>query len=58
MQMLVMHGFIFSVCTLKEPQIVTGFFLLVLSRHAVIVLVLSRYAVNILVIRYAIMLYS
>ena len=48
------HGFIFSVYTLKEPQTVIGFVLLVLSRHAVIVLVLSRHAVNILVSRYAI----
>ena len=52
--MVVMHGFIFSVHTLKEPQIVTGFVLIVLSRHAVIVLsrhavnVLSRHAVNVL----------
>ena len=37
--MFVMHGFIFSVHTLKEPQIVTGFVLIVLSRHAVNVLV-------------------
>ena len=55
--MVVMHGFIFSVHTLKEPQIVTGFVLIVLSRHAVIVLsrhaviVLSRHAVNALVSR-------
>ena len=35
--MLVMNGFIFSVHTLKEPQIVIGFVPLVLSRHAVIV---------------------
>ena len=54
---VVMHGFIFSVHTLKEPQIVTGFVLIVLSRHAVIVLsrhaviVLSRHAVNVLVSR-------
>ena len=34
--MLVMHGFIFSVHTLKEPQIVIDFVPLVLSRHAVI----------------------
>ena len=51
---LVTHGFIFSVHILKEPQIVIGFVLLVLSRHAVIVLVLSRHAINILVSRYAI----
>ena len=55
--MVVMHGFIFSVHTLKEPQIVTGFVLIVLSRHTVIVLsrhtviVLSRHAVNALVSR-------
>ena len=36
--------------TLKEPQIVTGFVLIVLSRHAVIVLVLSRHAVIVLVL--------
>ena len=53
--MVVMHGFIFSVHTLKEPQIVIGFVLLVLSRDAVIVLVLSRHAVNTLVSKYAIM---
>ena len=52
--MLVMHGFIFNVHTLKDPQIVTGIVLLVLSRHAVLVLVLSRHAVSILVSRYAI----
>ena len=40
-----MRGFIFSVHTLKEPQIVIDFVLFVLSRHAVIVLVLSRHAV-------------
>ena len=34
---LVMNGFIFSVHTLKEPQIVIGFVPFVLSRHAVIV---------------------
>ena len=41
--MLVMHGFIFSVHTLKDPQIVTIIVLLVLR------LVLSRHAVSILV---------
>ena len=54
--MVVIHGFIFSVRTLKEPQIVIGFVPLVLSRHAVIVLVLSRHAVNTLVSRYALKL--
>ena len=40
--MVVTHGFIFSVHTLKEPPIVIGFVLLVISRHAVNILV-SRY---------------
>ena len=35
--MLVMLGFIFSVHTLKEPQIVIGYVPLALSRYAVIV---------------------
>ena len=41
--MVVMHGFIFSVHTLKEPQIVTGFVLLVLSRHTANILVSCKY---------------
>ena len=54
--MVVIHGLIFSVHTLKEPLIVIGFVLLVLSRDAVIVLVLSRDTVNTLVSRYALKL--
>ena len=46
--MLVMHGFIFSVHTLKEPQIVIDFVPLVLSRHAVIA---ERLSVRLLILQ-------
>ena len=47
--MLVTQGFILSVRTLKEPQIVIAFFVpLVLSRHAVIIV--SGYAIAIIAI--------